>query len=126
MLLGLASAGRQAGRKRMAETKEDVLSNLAFPGQAIMAGGSSLLAPGVVATEALKQPGELIRGAGSSLVAPLEVTSGLTGEALNTLINSLTIAQTPNQVSRLLGQFLGIPQQQLTEQMGPAFMAGGR
>jgi hypothetical protein len=110
----------------MGERREDILSNLSFPGQAVMAGGSSLLAPGMVATEALKQPGQLIRGAGSSMVAPLEVSSGLTGEAVNTLINSLTLAQTPTQVGRLLGQFLGIPQEELTAQMGPAFTAGGR
>ena len=124
MILGIAGAGRQAGRRVAGETREDIVSNLAFPGQAIMAGGSSMLAPGIVATEALAQPGQLIRAAGSSYVAPLEVASAATGEVLNTLVNALTIAQTPNQVARLLGQYLGIPQQELTAQLGPALMAG--
>jgi hypothetical protein len=95
MILGIANAARETGRKREYEAMGDVLQGLAFPGQAVRAGGSSM-------------------------VAPLQVTTAMTGEAANSLINSLTIAQTPNQVARILSGYLGIPEEQLAAQFGPA------
>lgn len=95
MILGIANAARETGRERQYEAMQDLLEGLSFPGKAV-------------------------RAAGSTAVAPLQVTTAMTGELANTLINALTIAKTPNEVARILSGFLGIPEGQLAKQFGPA------